>query len=654
MPRRLVGRETEVGLIPARIAPVFRDREELPTATDLGHVVNAALERSDALIVICSPSAAQSRWVNEEIRMFQRLGRDQRIFCLIVAGAPEAVDAEQCFPSTLRTAPIDGPSFEPMAADIRPGKDRPNLALVKIIAGLLGVSLDELVRRELQRRNRRLVGIAAVSITGMSIAIVLAAFALIARNGEQQQRARAEAEAATARQTSEFLVRIFQIADPGASRGATITAREILDRGASRIDRDLADQPVIRANLLQTMGRVYTGLGLYQTATDLLQQALALRTELTSKPTPDIVATANALGAALTLKGQYDAAERVYRDALSGAQTLYPEGDAQVTEAMNGIGDVLASNNDLAGAEAEYSAALAIDRRLHGSGHPDVARSLTGLATVFMYEKRYAESEKAFREVLAIRRETLGNDHPLVAETLNNLAGLLYYSGHPEEAEPLWREDIGRYRAIFGDEHPFVAATLNNLGRLLLERGELTEAERLLTQAVAIDRKLLGPDHDDRVYTLNNLGLVWLALDKDDQALPLFEEARRIAEEHSHRMLGQVLTNLAEAYRRAGRTADALAAIELARPLIAEEHAGDPWYAADLASIEGAALVAAGRLDEAAPLLLDSYEVIAAKWGSSGLFSRLAATRTAMLYDARGDSAGAERYRNAATLGSGH
>ena len=92
LPKHLVGEVTDHGPIPKRMAPVFRDRAELSTATDLGEVLNKALEESACLLVICSPGAARSRWVNEEILAFKRLGREDRIFCLIVGGEPNADD----------------------------------------------------------------------------------------------------------------------------------------------------------------------------------------------------------------------------------------------------------------------------------------------------------------------------------------------------------------------------------------------------------------------------------------------------------------------------------------------------------------------------------------------------------------------------------
>jgi hypothetical protein len=86
VPKSLVGQTTAVGPVPARLAPVFRDREELPTATDLGNILTQALRDSAFQIVICSPPAARSRWVGEEVLTFKRLGRSDRVLCLIVDG----------------------------------------------------------------------------------------------------------------------------------------------------------------------------------------------------------------------------------------------------------------------------------------------------------------------------------------------------------------------------------------------------------------------------------------------------------------------------------------------------------------------------------------------------------------------------------------
>ena len=197
VPKRLRGSAGEFGPLPERLNPIFRDREELASAGDLAARVHDALADSDALIVVCSPDAASSRWVNEEVLAFKRLTRSDRIYCLIVSGEPHAGDARECFPQALRfEIEADGQlgqrPAEPIAADIRPGKDGKALALLKLIAGLLGTDLDKLRQREAQRRQRRMLAIVVASLAGMTLALVLAATAWIARNDAQRRQLQAE------------------------------------------------------------------------------------------------------------------------------------------------------------------------------------------------------------------------------------------------------------------------------------------------------------------------------------------------------------------------------------------------------------------------------------------------------------------------------
>jgi tetratricopeptide (TPR) repeat protein len=202
VPSRLVGTKTAHGEIPRRLNPIFRDREELASATNLGREVNEALAQSENLIVLCSPASAVSRWVNEEVLAYKRMGRGERIFCLIVDGEPDATDmpgreAEECFCPALRCVPdADGrPTTgrtEPIAADVRPGQDGKHGAKLKLIAGMLGVGFDALVHREAQRRRHRLLAVTAASLVGMTIAAGLAITAYIARNEARQRQAQTE------------------------------------------------------------------------------------------------------------------------------------------------------------------------------------------------------------------------------------------------------------------------------------------------------------------------------------------------------------------------------------------------------------------------------------------------------------------------------
>lgn len=191
VPRRLVGRPSRDGAVPARLFPVFRDREELPGSASLGDSITGALTASRYLVVVCSPRSAVSRWVNEEIKTFKALGREDRILCLIVDGEPNAVDRPEsgqleCFPEAVRhRVDRDGrilpDRVEPIAADLRPSGDGRANARLKVLAGVLGVGFDELAQRELQRarRRRRLQAAASVAIA----AALAAAYVVVADGG---------------------------------------------------------------------------------------------------------------------------------------------------------------------------------------------------------------------------------------------------------------------------------------------------------------------------------------------------------------------------------------------------------------------------------------------------------------------------------------
>ena len=174
---RLVRTAKPEGAVPKRIFPVFRDREELASSSSLGGNIEGALRLSRALVLICSPRAAASRWVNEEVKLYKSMGREDRVFCLIVDGEPNApADSGllECFPAAARfqlnrDGEMSNEPAEPIAADAREGKDGKRNALLKLIAGIIGVPFDELRQRERQRQLRQRIRLGA-AVVGLVVA----------------------------------------------------------------------------------------------------------------------------------------------------------------------------------------------------------------------------------------------------------------------------------------------------------------------------------------------------------------------------------------------------------------------------------------------------------------------------------------------------
>lgn len=181
VPRKLVGMTTWVGVVPARIRPVFRDRDEMSSASNLADTINDALLSSENLLVICSPEAARSHWVNEEIRAFAKMGKADHIFCVIVDGEPDGTDAAQaCFPPALAEIGLS----EPLAADVRSWADGKHLSRLKLISAMLSVSLDQLRRRDLQKRQKNWAIVATASMVVAAVLVV----AVTSRISAQQRR----------------------------------------------------------------------------------------------------------------------------------------------------------------------------------------------------------------------------------------------------------------------------------------------------------------------------------------------------------------------------------------------------------------------------------------------------------------------------------
>ena len=177
------------GPLPKRLGPFFRDRDELPATGHMTDRIFQALAESEHLIVICSPDATRSKLVNREIAEFKRVRRGGQILCVIVRGIPFSDNpAEECFPDALRLeftsdGARSGLAAESLAADARDEGDGRRYATLKLVAGLLGVGLNDLVRRDNQFRHRRIAILATAATVGMA---AMAALALDARNARDK------------------------------------------------------------------------------------------------------------------------------------------------------------------------------------------------------------------------------------------------------------------------------------------------------------------------------------------------------------------------------------------------------------------------------------------------------------------------------------
>jgi hypothetical protein len=269
-----VGKAGESGAIPAKLYPVFRDRDELSSGADLSEKVQTALEMSDALVVVCSPSSVKSRWVNEEIRKFRSLGREDRIFCVIVEGDPQAEKLEDaCFPPALFEGGV-GEGHEPLAADARKWADGKPLARLKLVAGILGIRLDELRQRE---QHRKRISRFFFSAAALAVALLITV-TVISRVEERSSREQAEALVSQ-------VLEISQVLDSKLDLETLKTIGQQLLNHLERLDQDDLSPESSKqvALVLRQLGRVNKAQGQLDEAMTSLEMSRSVLSGLVDR-----------------------------------------------------------------------------------------------------------------------------------------------------------------------------------------------------------------------------------------------------------------------------------------------------------------------------------------------------------------------------------
>jgi len=416
------------------------------------------------------------------------------------------------------------------------------------------------------RRHRAGVAGAALLVlvlAGASLALAVSAGTAAAeRDRAREERDRAEA-------TASLLEGLFTASDPmGAERLDTLRARDLLARGVRSADADLREQPLIRAQMLDVIGRAYTRIGLHATALPLMRRALSLR-ESGGAPAEDVSQTRHTLGQTLSVHGLHDEAERELRRALADRTELFGARHLLVAETQATLADVLQAVGDNEEAERLLRSALDTRRPLLGDRHEVVANTLTAIAGVLLEQGRLDEGERAYRDAIAhyagVRQGSQGQ-----YRALGGLGFLYLMSGRHAEAEAVLRESLTLMESRLGRDHWRVGLELTTLASTIRAQGRGEEAEALLRRALAIpprrpqDRAIaLG----SLATTLRERGDLAGAEASQREAVAILEQAYGSTDPVTEASRSKLAGILREAGR--GSEADRLAA-----PAVAAGHAG--------------------------------------------------------------------------------
>ncbi len=343
------------------------------------------------------------------------------------------------------------------------------------------------------RRHR--FGVAA----GGTLALLLVAFAVaMALQAQQIARERDSALAAerTATQVSSFMVDLFRISDPTLARGSTITAREVLDRGAARVTSDLGSDPLVQARLMDTLGRVYSTLGLFDRAQPLLEGALEKRRALLGEEHLDVASSLVGNSTFWFHRGEFGRARPMLEQALRIREKLLGRDDPLVAACLHNLGNIHLSTGDYDEAKRLMERALAIREAQLPSDAPDTATTVNSLGAIAFRQGEFAKARRLWERTLAMRERGLGPDHVYVAQTLNNLAITHIQMDDPAGALALLTRVVQIQEKALGPTHPDVAFALGNLGEALLDLREHARSRESYLRAVAI-LEAGGPNHPE-------------------------------------------------------------------------------------------------------------------------------------------------------------
>jgi len=411
--------------------------------------------------------------------------------------------------------------------------------------------------RKYARRHRVAVAVVA------GLVLLLAAFSVLQalqlrRITRERDRATRERDRAT--RITDFMTGMFKVSDPSEARGNSVTAREILDKASNDMQKGLAKDPEVQAQMMQVMASTYTNLGLYPRAHELAKRAFDARMSLLGPDDPKTLESMAQLGWILNRKGHYVEAEKMERQALDGERRVLGPEDPLTIESMANLAFIVEGPGDFGQGEKLARETIDVATRRLGPDSPPVLRSMGTLGTALWNQGRYAEAEQELRQLVDVERRVAGPDHPDTLKAMSNLALAIQSQGRLAEGEQMYREVLAAQQRVLGPDHPFTVLTVFNLAGVLFHEGRHADAEKLCRQVLTIQLRVLGPENPYTLMTKSNLADSLFEDGNVHEAEKLRREtletmARTLGPEHPSTL--QTQANLARTLIREGRYAEA-------------------------------------------------------------------------------------------------
>ena len=370
--------------------------------------------------------------------------------------------------------------------------------------------------RKSAQRNKLLfasVGVIALLLI-VSLIVVSASLAKETRSRQKSQ------------QVTNFLEEMLQGVGPSVALGEdTKMLRRILNQTAERVGKEMADQPIVEAELRNIIGQLYGELGYPGQAEPMVRRALAIHRKEFGSESLEAAASLNLLGRQLMGQHKRPEAARAHGEALAIRRRLLGHEHVDTATSLSDLAAVYGEEGKAVEAEAMAREALRIRREVGGTNRSHLAHLLRNLCMILGNGGKWAEAEETAREVLEIRRNLHGSEHPSVAAAMHDLAWAVNATKKFEEAQSLEAEAVLMQQKLLGDSHPDVPSTLNSLGKLLGSQGDNQASEAVLKAVLSIQRKQLGDDNPATLETLGSLAKVLHEQGKRQEAASMWRKA---------------------------------------------------------------------------------------------------------------------------------
>lgn len=481
--------------------------------------------------------------------------------------------------------------------------DAPGIELNSRERGFIVVSH----RRAMRRRFWERAAIMSLAILAI-VAAGLGWQANMQRDIAIEQSAIADREALAATETAEFLIDIFEAADPSESTGGQLTAEHILNQGVDRLDEGLVRQAALRTRLRTLVARAYKGIGLYSEAESLLRQALNEASGLDDVSEREQLVIRFELADVLFQRGRMDESEALHAEVRSARLERFGENDVDTEASLTVFAHELWRNGNVSEAADLFKKVLGFRRNRLGDQHRQVTDLLSTLGTLYYMQGIRDEAAAYYRAAADQAEVTYGKRHVNTAIALSNLA---IVEPDPDVRESLLLRSLSIRQDAFGSDHHLVARAEEILANFYAEQGQVERADSLFRQAVA---KLENVEERTPVLPTvqNNYAQFLESQQRFAEALDLFAAAHGNFAEMvgvSHRWTLTVRTNQAYLHHIVGESKTAENILRDAITIAESAESVSPVVVADIKKRLAEIELDNGEMDEAIKLAEYSMSV---------------------------------------------